>query len=201
MHGLRCDPALLGWTRLLDEWVVGLTRYNRSTPSDPVCWEDPGRTLSTLADAATRVRSFAYRDADIEPTLPLAGAMLSFDLQGRAYRVAVNQQWPGTPGAMTAAAAEWLEAAQVRAREAALEGEIALGVVFVAPRLKVSLSAKERFEAADTFIGASRSIRCSGCAFSFPDTHELARYRYGNEEHPGALLLVDGSPSAEDFSA
>lgn len=102
MHGLRCDPALLGWTRLLDEWVVGLTRYNRSTPSDPVCWEDRGRTLSTFADAATRVRSFAYRDTDIEATVPLAGAMLSFELQGRSYRVATDQLWPSIPDAMTA---------------------------------------------------------------------------------------------------
>lgn len=146
-------------------------------------------------------RSFAYRDADVEPTLPLGRTMLSFDLQGRAYRVAVDQQWPGTPHAMTTAAAEWLEAAQARAREAALEGEIGLGVVFVAPRLPMSLSAKKRFEVADSFIGASRGIRCRGCAFSFPDAHELARYRYGNDEYPGALLLVDGSFRAEDFSA
>ena len=73
MHGLRCDPTLLGWTRLLDEWVVGRTHYNRNASTD---------------------------------------------------------------------------------------------------------------------IGASRSIRCSGCAFSFPDAHELVRYRYGNSEHPGALLFV-----------
>jgi hypothetical protein len=92
MHGLRCDPMLLGWTRLLDEWVVGLTRYNRDAPTEPVCWEGRGTTLLTLADAATRVRSFAYREADIEPTVPLEGATMSFELQGRAYRV------PSRPG-------------------------------------------------------------------------------------------------------
>jgi len=74
MHGLRCDPMLLGWTRLLDEWVVGLTRYNRDAPTEPVCWEERGTTLLTLADAATRVRSFAYQEADIEPTVPLEDA-------------------------------------------------------------------------------------------------------------------------------
>jgi hypothetical protein len=147
------------------------------------------------------VRSFAYRDADIEPTVPLSGAMLSFELQGRTYRVAVDQHWPSTPKAMTAAAAGSLEAEQARAREAAREGEIALGVVFIAPRLPASFSAKERFEAADSFIGASRSIRSRGCAFSFPDADEIARYRYGNEEHPGALLLLAASPGAGDFSA
>ena len=94
---------LLGWTRLLDEWVVGLTRYNRNASTDPVCWEEQGRTLSTLADAATRVRSFAYREADIEPTVPLVDATLSFELQGRAYRVATEQRWSSTPAVMNTA--------------------------------------------------------------------------------------------------
>jgi len=116
MHGLRCDPMLLGWTRLLDEWVVGLTRYNRNASTDPVCWEDPRRTLSTLADAATRVRSFAYREADIEPTVPLVDATLSFELQGRAYRVAAEQHWLSTPAVMNTSAAEWLESALARGR-------------------------------------------------------------------------------------
>ena len=26
MHGLRCSESLAGWTRLLDEWIVGLPR-------------------------------------------------------------------------------------------------------------------------------------------------------------------------------
>ena len=96
MHGLRCDPMLLGWTRLLDEWVVGLTRYNRDAPAEPVCWEGRGTTLLTLADAATRVRSFAYREADIEPTVPLEDATMSFELQGRAYRVPSRPILPWT---------------------------------------------------------------------------------------------------------
>jgi hypothetical protein len=188
---------LLGWTRLLDEWVIGLTRYNRSTAKDPVCWEERDRTSSTLADAATRVRSFAYRAADIEPTLPLDDATLRFELQGRVYRVAIEQRWPSTPDEMSASAGPWLEQAQARARDAADHDEHPVGVLFITPRLPRSLPAGERFATADSFIGASRSIRCSGCAFSFPDARELDRYRYGNDEHPGALLLVQpsiGSP-------
>ena len=188
---------LLGWTRLLDEWVIGLTRYNRSTAKDPVCWEERDRTSSTLADSATRVRSFAYRAADIEPTLPLDDATLRFELQGRVYRVAIEQRWPSRHDEMAASAAVWLEQAQARAREAADHDEHPVGVLFITPRLPRSLPAGERFATADSFIGASRSIRCSGCAFSFPDARELDRYRYGNDEHPGALLLVQpsiGSP-------
>jgi hypothetical protein len=184
---------LLGWTRLLDEWVIGLTHYNRSTAKDPVCWEERDRTSSTLADAATRVRSFAYRAADIEPTLPLDDATLRFELQGRVYRVAIEQRWPSTPDEMSASAGPWLEQAQARARDAADHDEHPVGVLFITPRLPPSLPAGERFATADSFIGASRSIRCSGCAFSFPDARELARYRYGNDEHPGALLLVQPS--------
>lgn len=201
MHGLRCDPMLLGWTRLLDEWVVGLTRYNRDASAEPVCWEEQGSTLVTLADAATRVRSFAYREADIEPTVSLDDATLSFELQGRVYRVAAEQHWPSTADAMTASATDLLEGAQLRARDAADDEEFAVGVLFATPRLASGGPALARFESADTFIGASRSIRCSGCAFSFPDAQELARYRYGNDEYPGALLFVQPALGAAAVSA
>ena len=200
MHGLRCDPMLLGWTRLLDEWIVGLTRYNRDAPSESVCWEERGTTLWTLADAATRVRSFAYREADIEPTVPLEDTTMSFELQGRAYRVAAEQHWPSTADAMAASAGERLERAQARARHAASDEELAVGVLFITPRWVPSLPAMDRFEAANTFIGASRAIRCGGCAFSFPDAHELDRYRYGNAQHPGALLFVEAATSAANVS-
>ena len=188
MHGLRCDPAFLGWTRLLDEWIVGLTRYNRNASTDPVCWEDAHRTLSTLADAATRVRSFAYREADIEPTRILDDATLSFELQGRAYRVAADQHWPYAPDGVETSAPGWLKAAEERARSVAQGEENAVGVVFVTPRLAPSLSVDAPFAAADTFIAAGRAVRCRGCAFSFPDAQEIDRYRYGNDVYPGAML-------------
>jgi hypothetical protein len=200
MHGLRCDPAFLGWTRLLDEWVVGLTRYNRDASTDPVCWEDQLLTLSTLTDAATRVRSFAYRDADIEPTVLLDDGTLNIELQGRAYRVACEQSWPSTPEGLNAAAVQSLDNALLRARGAARGDEIAVGTVFVTPRLMPTLSEGAPFESADSFIAASRRIPCRGCAFSFPGFDELDRYRYGNAEYPGALLLVVAADSASDVS-
>ena len=79
MHGSRCDPRLLGWTRLLDEWVVGV---------------------------AHDVRSFAYREADLEPTIPLDDGTLRFELEGRVYRVAADQHWPRTADAMLESAPE-----------------------------------------------------------------------------------------------
>jgi hypothetical protein len=190
MHGLRTDPALLGFTRLLDEWVVGLPHYNCRSEADPVCWEDRRRTLRTLADAATRVRSFGYREADLESTIPLDDGTLRFELQGCVYRVAADQHWPITADAMLEAAPDGLREARARARAAAQSDELAVGVLFATPRLAAPHAARQRFEAADSFIGVSRSIRASGCAFSFPDADEIDRYRYGNDEYPGVLLFV-----------
>ena len=80
VRGLRCEPALLGWTRLLDEWVVG--------PSPPTSNLESERRL--LADAVNRVRSFALADEQIDPTEPLRDGTLRFELQGRVYRVALG---------------------------------------------------------------------------------------------------------------
>jgi hypothetical protein len=190
MHGLRCDPRLMGWTRLLDEWVVSLPQYNLASEADSVCWEDRGRTLLTLANAATRVRGFAYGKADRELTNPLDDGTLRFELQGCVYRVAVAQHWPSTAQAMLGSAPDALEEARTQARAAAQQDELAVGVLFVTPRLHAPYSGRRRFEAASGFVAQSRSIPCSGCAFSFPDPGELDRYRYGNDEYPGALLLA-----------
>ncbi|MDH3726834.1 MAG: hypothetical protein OER77_04835 [Myxococcales bacterium] len=71
--------------------------------------------------------------------------------------------------------------------------ELAVGVVFVTPKLQEGLTEAQRRILADDLIAASRSIPSHGCAYSFPDPGELARYRYGNNERPGALLLVRAS--------
>jgi hypothetical protein len=94
---------------------------------------------------------------------------------------------------LRASAAEWLEEADANARAAAHQDEVAVGVVFVTPRMAAGVERGKRFEAGDRFIEASRTIRCSGCAFSFPDPHELDGYRYGNAELPGALLLAQSA--------
>lgn len=193
MHGLRCSPSLLGWTRLLDEWVVGLSEYKSASPSEPVCWEDEARTRATLASAATRVRSFAYRESDIEPTEPCADGMLRFELQGCTYVVATVQRSPDAPKAMMQAADAWLTDALNRACKAARPGELGAGVALVTPKLAKGLTEAERRAIADEFVVASRSIPSEGCAYSFPDVGEIVRYPYANRERPGALLLVRAS--------
>lgn len=190
MHGLRCDPRLLGWTRLLDEWVVGLIRDARDAAAPAVRWDDPDQTTSTLTEAATRVRSFAYRESEIEPTRLHADGVLRVELQGRAYCVAVDQCWPAAAGEAKSLAPSWLESARARAQRAASDGELAVGAVFVTPHYRPAAAAPARVEAADAFIAAGRAIRCSGCAFSFPQADELEKYRHGSDQHPGALLLV-----------
>jgi hypothetical protein len=147
-----------------------------------------------------RVRSFAYREADLEPTIPLDDGTLRFELQGCVYRVAADQHWPSTADAMLESARDRLDGAQAQARAAAQSDELGVGVLFVTPRLAAPSRARRRFEAADGFIGRSRSIRCNGCAFSFPEADELHQYHYGNAEYPGALLLVQPSGSAAHVS-
>jgi hypothetical protein len=190
MHGLRCTPSLLGWTRLLDEWVVGLVRYNRESLSDPVCWQDRARTLDTLADAATRARSFAYRESDVSPTVPGPDGMLRFELQGLPYVVACRQQWIETPAALRASGSAWLEEALQTASQAAERSDVPVGLLFVTPRLSPGLSAAERLELAEELVSQSRCLPASACAFSFPDPGETDRYRYANAEYPGGMLLV-----------
>ncbi|MFW2390579.1 MAG: hypothetical protein ACN4G0_19755 [Polyangiales bacterium] len=193
MHGLRCDPTLLGWTRLLDEWVVGLTYDRRDAAPEAVCWDDPAQTVGTLVDAATRVRTFAYRETDMEPTRLSPGGVLRIELQGCAYCVAVDQHWPRSSEDAASLGAAWLEAALRRARTEARDGEAGVGAVFATPHLERSSEASVGARVAEAFIGASRAIRCSGCAFSFPLANERAKYRYGGEAHPGALLLVQAA--------
>lgn len=190
MHGLRCTPSLLGWTRLLDEWLVGLLPDNRESLSDPVCWQDQARTLDTLADAATRVRSFAYRESDVSPTVPGPDGLLRFELQGLPYVVACRQQWIETPAALRASGSAWLEEALQTASQAAGRSDVPVGLLFVTPRLSPGLSAAERLALAEELVSESRRLPASGCAFSFPDPGETKRYRYANAEYPGGMLLV-----------
>lgn len=191
MHGLRCDPALLGWTRLLDEWVVGLTRREGETAQRLVCWDDPAQAANTVAEAASRVRSFAFRETDVEPTRLSETSVMRVELQGRAYCVALDQHWPASVEAATDSASNWLKAAQRRAGEAAAEGELAVGAVLLTPQLESGPDSKGRAQLVDGLIALSRAVRCSGCAFSFPHAGEELRYRHGAGRQPGALLLVE----------
>jgi hypothetical protein len=58
----------------------------------------------------------ALQSQRVDRSRLLDDAMLSFELQGRAYRVAAEQHWPSTPAVMNTSAAEWLESALARGR-------------------------------------------------------------------------------------
>ena len=185
MHGLRCDPALLGWTRVLDEWVVGLMSAEPHTPSEWIDWSRPDSGIDTLARAVTRVRSFAFREESIDPTTPLEDGMLRFELQGRPYRVAFEQRWPEAADDLGARAAEGLTRVTERAVAAAGEAELPVGVLLLTPR----------FTRGPDLASKSRELRCSGCAFSFPHK-DAERYRHGSGDQPGALLLIQAGAAS-----
>ena len=65
MHGLRCSPEIPGFTRLLDEWVVGLTRYAGQPEGVFASQEAFERSFT---EACTRVRAFAWGAGQLEPT-------------------------------------------------------------------------------------------------------------------------------------
>ncbi len=186
MHGLRCAPGLLGWTRLLDEWVVGLSHLETTAP----CWEDPQATVLTLADAVTRVRTFAGRSDDPTRTVPDGQGTLRFELQGVAYRVSTGQCFPATPQQFQEQAGQWLSTGA----EQDDGPDVAVQATFITPRL-VAEDQDRRFEVAADFVEVSRGLALAACAFSFPDASEIVRYHYANEIYPGVVLLV----AAEGF--
>ena len=192
MHGLRCTGAMLGWTRLLDEWVTGLVRYNRIADDDPVCWQTSTSTFQTLADAATRVRSFAYRDEELEPTQVRSDHTMSVELQGVHYDIGLVHECPASGSEFMASAVDWLAIALKRAPRSIEPGHVRVGAVLITP--KASKTTEFNPTTLEGYVAGTRKIETSGCAFSFPDAHDLDRYRYVNQEYPGAMLLV----AAED---
>lgn len=184
MHGLRCEPGLLGWTRLLDEWVVGLASVEVGTGS---LWDDRSSTIATLADAITRVRTFAGRSDDIAPTTADAQGGLQFELQGVCYRVSTTQCFPATPEAFRDEAGRWLANPTTPPMD---HGGTAARVMFVTPRLGAADQARP-FEVGSAFVSIGATLELAACAFSFPDEDERVRYHYANDHYPGVLLLVD----------
>ena len=172
---------------MLDEWVVGLVRYNPAGENDSLCWESTPSTLQTLADAATRVRSFAYRDEELVPTTIDSDGVMRLDLQGVDYTVAVVHRSPVSVGEFEKDASKWLSDALASApdEEKGLnEDGVRMGAVLVTPQ---SLQAGQ---STDDFVNASRRVPSSACAFSFPDPHEMGRYHHTNSEYPGVILLL-----------
>jgi hypothetical protein len=75
VHGLRSAANLLGWTRLLDEWIGGvLDRGATANASDD------------LADAVKRTRAFVF-GGDLDAAAPerAADGSLRFELRGACY--------------------------------------------------------------------------------------------------------------------
>ncbi|MGB5812234.1 MAG: hypothetical protein WBG86_16980 [Polyangiales bacterium] len=188
MHGLRCAPTLLGWTRLLDEWVVGLPRYNRATPTDPTCWEDEASTRQTLADAAEAVQRFAHADSQARPVRVEPNGILRFELQGCGYVVSVRHCVPCRVEELDVVPG-LLEESRAAAENIA-QRAVAVGAVFVTPVIHRPGTTASGVPIADQFVAKSRAIPSMACAYSFPGAEESARYAYGNEHYPGALLLA-----------
>lgn len=58
------------------------------------------------------------------------------------------------------------------------------------PRVPSGRAEEARVEFTDQLVAKSRAFPTTGCAYSFPSAAESDRYHYGNEQYPGALLLV-----------
>ncbi|MEM7434764.1 MAG: hypothetical protein AAF436_06390 [Myxococcota bacterium] len=190
MHGLRCSPTLVGWTRLLDEWVVGLTSFNRPSDASATCWEDPVSTRATLVAAADRARSFALSSPSEDRLAFQDDGTLRVELQGCRYVVCTDQTSPIGGTGFEADALNALDRAATRAQEAAAPAEHPVGVVFVTPVMDAGLAPEKRAAAADAIIADSRRCPTSAAAYSFPSPAETDRYHYVNDEYPGALVLV-----------
>ena len=122
MHGLRCSPAIPGFTRLLDEWVVGLTRY---ATHNAAVFDDPATFADTFAAAITRVRAFAY-PAGEAPETRWGATGVRFELQGHPYVATRDSLTVTDPSALA-------EAAETAMRRAAAAARAALDAAPVAP--------------------------------------------------------------------
>jgi hypothetical protein len=186
MHGLRCSPEIPGFTRLLDEWVVGLTRYH-AEPSG--VFADEPTFARSFAEAATRVRAFAW------------GAGATFELQGYDYNAVVARLEVGTPQEL----ADLAEASMVSAAEAAQATQLApdaqehlrVGVVLVSVRAPAASSSEaERLALANGYRDQTRKLASTGAAWSFPSAEEGPSYAYCGAGYLGGILLARRLPPA-----
>lgn len=200
MHGLRCSPALLGWTRLLDEWVVGLTDFDRTYADEPTCWDDPAHTQATLVSAARRVVAFALGAGDADPIVVHPDGFVGFELQGLRYVVATDQLSPTSAYGLDITVRDALDAASARAGDRVHGGQIGVGAVFVTPVLEPSEAEERRWARTEPFLRTTHGVASSGCAYSFPSAHEMRRFHYTNDTRPGAILTVLAHAEAGSIS-
>ena len=175
MHGLRCSPEIPGFTRLLDEWVVGLTRYHQE-PSG--VFADASLFERSFADAATRVRAFAWGAGEVQPTQVLE-QRAAFELQGYDYSVALRHLTVTSPTQLAEAGeASMLEAAQ--ATQDTPE-HLRVGVVLVSVRAP---------GVASDYRDQTRQLASTGAAWSFPSAEEGPAYAYSGDGYLGGILLA-----------
>lgn len=172
MLGLRCAPGLLGWTRLLDEWVVAVADH-----TEPLV--DPGAIVSSFADAATRVRTFSGRVDHVDPTVADEQGTLRFDLQGIDYVVATEHRSFASADDMVAEVGAILD--EAAARVAGERNSTGVAAVFVRPEVRSN---------EQMFIEATRGLDLAACAFSFADSGKNSGDPYANSTSKGVLLLV-----------
>ena len=184
MHGLRCSPEIAGFTRLLDEWVVGLTRYTHEAAG---VFVDPALFARSFTEAATRVRAFAWGAGEVKPT-QLEGDVTTFELQGYDYSVAVKRLTVSSPEQLAAEA----ETAMLGAAEAApdVAEHLRVGVVLVSVTAPAGASDAELLALAHGFRDVTRGLSSTGAAWSFPSADEGPAYAYCGPGFLGGILLV-----------
>ena len=187
MHGLRCSPEIPGFTRLLDEWVVGLTRYH--TEPGGVFADEP-TFVRSFAEAATRVRAFAWGADEVQPTVVKDGRA-TFELQGYDYNVAVARLEVSTPQELAdLAEASMLSAAQAAESVQSDPEYLRVGVVLVSVHAPAASQGEpERLALANGYRDQTRKLASTGAAWSFPSAEEGAAYAYCGAGYLGGILL------------
>ncbi len=189
MHGLKSAGDFSGWTRLCDEWLVGLERFSFDGGGN--AWDTASNTLVTLTDAAERTRRFARGGADVADIAPDDAGLLRFELQGYDYVVATAQVWPGRDASLVEAAEGPLTESMTRAKAGASGEDVPVGLVFVTPRLSPEADAEERLALAENWVATMRSeAETDALAFAFPKPSGTFRGHYGSGALPGCFLVA-----------
>lgn len=185
MHGLKCSPEIAGWTRLLDEWVVGLNHYAGQS-----VFGDSELFRASVARAATRVRTFAWGAEAVKPTLVEPGGVLRFDLQGIDYCVATHAHRVPSETALRGGAEGWLDAAAKASRDAlcADEPDTGADVRSVGLLLVTAAAGGDR----QAYRDVIRALPSTGSAWSFPSPDLGPQYDYAGDALGGVLLARPG---------
>lgn len=193
MHGLRCSPEIPGFTRLLDEWVVGLTRYHAEPTG---VFADDSVFERSFAEAATRVRAFAWGAGEVEPTA-VVDDTATFELQGYDFSVALRRLTVRSPAELSELAEDsMLEAAGATPD---IAEHLRVGVVLVSvalPAEAAGLDARERAALAKDYRDHTRQLASTGAAWSFPGADEGPEYDYCGDGYLGGVLLARRLPSS-----